>query len=97
MTLTITKAAPKQNSKPATLAGLALAVIGLSHFVKPEVYEPLTAKAFPTDTRQYVYIDGAVETVLGLALSLPRTRKLGIVGLLGYGLYLGAAGARNAR
>ncbi|MFZ0833398.1 MAG: hypothetical protein WAM92_09980 [Mycobacterium sp.] len=82
-------------SKLVTLAGLGLAGVGLAHFVKPEVFEDITATAFPDDTEQHLYIDGAAETVLGLALAVPRTRKLGVVGLLGYGGYLAANVLKN--
>jgi uncharacterized membrane protein len=82
-------------SKLIGLAGLGLAGTGLAHFVKPEAFESLTATAFPENTQQHLYIDGAAETVLGLALAVPKTRKLAVVGLLGYGGYLAANVLKN--
>jgi uncharacterized membrane protein len=82
-------------SKLVTLVGLGMAGVGLAHFVKPEVFEDITATAFPDNTEQHLYIDGAAETVLGLALAVPRTRKLGVIGLLGYGGYLAANVLKN--
>ncbi|UXA18556.1 hypothetical protein [Mycobacterium sp. SMC-4] len=79
---------PQQNSRVATAAGLALAVTGLSHFVAPQLYDGLTRSAFPTDTRKHVYIDGAIETAVGVGLAVPKTRKLALAGLAGYGLYM---------
>ena len=82
-------------SKLVGLAGLGMAGIGLAHFVKPDAFASITAQAFPENTEQHLYIDGAAETVLGLALALPKTRKLAVVGLLGYGGYLVANVLKN--
>lgn len=82
-------------SRIATLVGLAVAGVGVAHFIKPEAFEEITGQAFPRDTRTHVYIDGAVETAIGLGLSSPKTRKLAVVGLLGYGAYLAGNVARN--
>ncbi len=77
------------------LTGLAVAATGLSHFVRPGLYESVTKSAFPDNTLQHTYIDGGVETAIGLALVAPKTRKLAVAGLLVYGAYLGANVARN--
>jgi uncharacterized membrane protein len=75
--------------------GLIVAVTGLSHFVRPELFESATKSAFPENTLQHTYIDGGIETAIGLALIAPKTRKFALVGLLAYGAYLGANVARN--
>ncbi len=80
---------PQQNSPAAKTAGLALAATGLSHFVAPQIYEGMTKAAFPDNTRSHVYVDGGIETVLGLALASAKTRKIAIAGVLAYLLYLG--------
>lgn len=77
------------------LAGAAVAATGLSHFVRPELYESVSAQAFPNNTLQHTYINGGIETAIGLALVAPKTRKLAVAGLLAYGAYLGANIARN--
>ncbi len=82
-------------SKLVTLAGLGLAAVGLAHFVRPEAFESITATAFPENTQQHLYTDGAAETALGLALAVPKTRRLAVVGLLGYGGYLVANVLKN--
>ncbi|MBX7454772.1 hypothetical protein GR927_42895 [Mycolicibacterium sp. 3033] len=79
---------PQQNSRAAKTAGLALAATGLSHFVAPGVYEPMTKAAFPTNTRTHVYVDGGIETALGLGIAAPKTRKLAMLGALAYLAYL---------
>lgn len=86
---------PNENSRAATVAGLALAGAGVSHFVAPALYEGLTKPAFPTNTRQHVYVDGAIETAVGLGIASPKTRKLALVGLVVYLLYLAGNVARN--
>jgi uncharacterized membrane protein len=82
-------------SKLLGLAGLGMAGIGLAHFVKPDAFESITAQAFPENTQQHLYMDGVAETVLGLALAMPKTRKLAVLGLLGYGGYLAANVLKN--
>jgi uncharacterized membrane protein len=82
-------------SKIVGLVGLGMAGIGLAHFVKPDAFESVTATAFPTNTQQYIYIDGAAEALLGLALAVPKTRRLAVIGLLGYGGYLTANVLKN--
>jgi uncharacterized membrane protein len=75
---------PEQNSRLAKYAGLGLAAVGLSHFVAPKIYDGMTKLAYPDNTRTHVYIDGGIETVVGLAIAGRRTRKLGLAGLLAY-------------
>jgi uncharacterized membrane protein len=82
-------------SRAATLVGLGVAGVGVAHFVKPALFDDLTRQAFPRDTRKHLYIDGAVETALGLGLAARKTRRLAIVGLIGYGAYLAGNVVRN--
>jgi uncharacterized membrane protein len=85
-----------QQSRLPGIAGLALAATGVSHFVKPELFQSITAPAFPNDTRRFIYINGGLETAIGLGLLSAKTRKLALAGALGYVAYLGAGAARNA-
>jgi uncharacterized membrane protein len=85
----------KDNSRAASIAGLALAATGVSHFVVPDVFEDFTKPAFPTNTRQHIYIDGAIETAVGLGLAVQKTRKLALVGLVAYLLYVAGNVVRN--
>ena len=79
----------------ATLAGLVFTGAGVAHFVKPELFDDITGQAFPRDTRKHVYIDGGIETAIGVGLISRKTRKLAVVGLLGYGAYLAGNLVRN--
>lgn len=82
-------------SRLVSLVGLGMAGIGVAHFVKPDAFEQITATAFPENTQQHLYLDGAAETALGLALAMPKTRKLAVIGLMGYGGYLAANVLKN--
>ena len=84
-----------KHSRSAKLAGLGVAGIGLAHFVSPQMFDSLTRLPFPRNTRRHTYIDGGIETALGLCLAVPKTRKLAVVGTIGYGAYLAGNVARN--
>ncbi len=85
----------RKHSRVAKFAGLAVAGIGLSHFTSPQLFDGITNAAFPRNTRQHLYINGGIETALGLGLSSAKTRQLAIVGTLGYVAYLARNAARN--
>ncbi len=91
----MTSPGSEQNSRGAVFGGLALAGTGVAHFVRPELFEGLVKPAFPNDTRKYVYINGVIETSIGLAFAVRQTRKLAIAGLVGYGAYLAGNALRN--
>jgi uncharacterized membrane protein len=77
------------------LSGIVLALAGLLHFVKPELFEPITAPAFPRDTRKHLYINGSLETAIGVGLAVPQTRKVARVGAIAYVAYLAGNAVRN--
>jgi uncharacterized membrane protein len=78
-------------------AGIALAAAGLSHFAKPQLYEKITAQAFPSNTRRHVYLNGGIETALGVGLVAPQTRKFALAGIVGYIGYLIFGAVRSRR
>ncbi len=85
----------ESSSKLPALVGLTLAGTGVAHFVRPELFEGITKSAFPKDTARYLKINGGLETVLGLGVAVPQTRRLALAGLLGYGGYLAVNMLRN--
>jgi uncharacterized membrane protein len=85
----------RKHSPAARLAGLAVAGIGLSHFTSPQLFDGITKQAFPRNSRQHLYINGGIETALGLGLSSAKTRPTAIVGTIGYVAYLAGNAARN--
>jgi uncharacterized membrane protein len=86
-----------KSNRVARFSGLALAGTGVAHFTNPRLWEPITKTAFPHNTRQHVYTNGGIETVLGLSLSSRRTRSVAIVGLIGYLAYLGGNAIRHSQ
>jgi uncharacterized membrane protein len=86
---------PEKNSPVATITGLAIAGTGLAHFVRPALFDSITEQAFPRNSRRHLYINGGIETAIGLGLAAPQTRKLAVVGTLGYLAYLAGNVARN--
>ena len=69
--------------------GLLLTATGAAHFAAPALFEDVTKAVFPKDTADWVKRNGASETAIGLAMMLPKTRRLGVLGLLGYTGWLG--------
>jgi uncharacterized membrane protein len=86
---------PKTNSRAAKLAGLAVAGAGLAHFARPQLFDGITQQAFPRNSRRHLYINGGIETALGLGLTSPKTRPLAVVGTVGYLAYLAGNVVRN--
>ncbi len=85
----------RRHSTLARIAGLAVAGVGLSHFTSPQLFDGITKQAFPRNSRQHLYINGGIETALGLGLSSAKTRPLAIVGGIGYLAYLAGNAVRN--
>jgi uncharacterized membrane protein len=81
----------------ARTIGLGLAVTGLAHFAAPDAFIGLTKSAFPDDTDAWVKRNGATETAVGLALVVPKTRRIGKFALLAYLGWLGFNGANAAK
>jgi uncharacterized membrane protein len=88
-------AVARKSSRAAKFAGLAVAGAGLAHFTSPQLFDGITKQAFPRNSRQHLYINGGIETALGLGLSSRKTRSLATVGTIGYVAYLAGNVARN--
>lgn len=69
--------------------GVLVAALGAAHFVVPDKFEEVTKMAFPKDTAEWVKRNGATEVAIGAAMAVKPTRKLGVLGLFGYGAWLG--------
>ena len=64
--------------------GLFYAVAGVSHLLKPRIFERIVPPSFPRP-RILVYISGIAEIVFGVGVFFERTRRVsawGIIGLL---------------
>lgn len=91
----MTDAAENTAGKKSLLTGILLALAGVAHFVKPDLFKGITATAFPQDIDRHLQINGSIETALGVGLIVPQTRKVATVGAIGYVLYLAANVIRN--
>jgi uncharacterized membrane protein len=87
----------RKSNRVARFSGLALAGTGLAHFTSPALFEAITKLSVPRNTRQHVYTNGSIETVLGLTFASRQTRSLGAVGLIGYLAYLGGNAIRQSQ
>jgi uncharacterized membrane protein len=87
--------AREKSSRLPVLAGLSLTGAGLAHFAKPELFEGITKGAFPRDTARHITTNGGIETALGVGYLIPQTRKLAVLGTLGYVAYLAGNAIRN--
>ncbi len=68
--------------------GLAIAGIGLAHFAFPASFDPINEMAFPARPRRYTYINGGIETAMGLTLLRPAPRSVSKALSVGYVCYL---------
>lgn len=84
-----------KNSTVATLVGLSVAGAGIAHFVRPQLFEGVTKSAFPRDTERHIKTNGGIETAIGVGLLVPKTRKLAVLGTVGYVAYLAVNSVRN--
>ncbi|GEE00553.1 hypothetical protein nbrc107696_09990 [Gordonia spumicola] len=79
----------------ATIGGIGLAATGVAHFIVPSAFHGITAPAFPDDVETAIKINGSAETLIGVAIAVPRTRKAGLVGLGLYVSYLATNVVKN--
>ena len=84
-----------RNSRAAKFAGLAIAGVGLAHFTSPRLFDGITKQAFPRNSRQHLYINGGIETALGLGFCRTPDPAAAVVGTIGYVAYLAGNVARN--
>lgn len=74
-----------------------MAAVGLAHFARPTSFEPINRRlGFTTNTRRHVYVNGAIETAIGLLAAPERTRPMSATLGAAYGLYL-TSSALHAR
>ena len=67
-----------------SVMGVFYVVAGLAHFVRPEFYLPMMPPWLPAH-RELIFVSGLAEVVLGVAVLVPRFRRVaawGIIALL---------------
>jgi len=78
----------KVGSQRDRYRALAVTAVGLSHFLWPKVFDPINALGFPNHPRRYTYINGAIETGIGVLMVRPQTRVLSTMASVCYITYL---------
>ncbi len=63
--------------RPALRLAALLLGAGTMHFVRPEPFDGIVPRGLPGDARTYTYASGVAEIVVGIALTVPRTRRIG--------------------
>src|SRR5690242_7563447 len=71
--------------------GLSVSMIGLAHFVAPRYFDPINRLGFPNHARTFTYVNGALETLIGLLMAGPGTRRQSTVVSTCYVVYLTTA------
>ena len=58
--------------------GVFLLIAGFAHFIAPKTLDAIVPKFLPGDARSWIYLSGAAEIVIGVALLLPLSWKIGV-------------------
>lgn len=76
-------------SLPRVIGGVAVTACGLAHFAVPRRFEPLNRElGFTHNTRLHVFVNGGLETLLGLTLMSSRIRTANVALSIAYPIYL---------
>lgn len=71
--------------------GLSASMIGVAHFVAPRYFDAINRLGFPNHARTFTYINGVLETLTGLLMASPRTRRQSTIVSTCYVIYLTTA------
>jgi len=55
--------------------GFIVSAIGLAHFVFPASFDPVNRLGFSDRARTFTYVNGALETTIGVLIASPRRRR----------------------
>ena len=70
-------------------------VIGVAHFLVPRIFDPVNRLGFAEHARMFTYINGAIETTIGVMMANPRTRRQSIIVSACYAIHLTSNIVRN--
>lgn len=70
-------------------------VIGVAHFLVPRIFDPINRFGFAEHARMFTYINGAIETTIGVMMANPRTRRQSATGSACYVIHLTSNIVRN--
>ncbi|RZS31215.1 putative membrane protein [Herbihabitans rhizosphaerae] len=63
--------------RSAKALAVLLGTAGVTHFVRPDLYDPLIPRQLPGKPRDWTYGSGVAELGVAVAVAVPRTRRLG--------------------
>lgn len=81
-------ASDRSGDRGRSYRAMAVIAVGLAHFVVPAVFDPINRLGFPERPRTFTYINGAIETLIGVLIAVPRFRRTLTVLSIGYGIHL---------
>ncbi|OBI52695.1 DoxX-like family protein [Mycobacterium sp. E796] len=55
--------------------GLLAGLIGVAHFLVPRIFDPFNRLGFPNHARAFTYVNGAIETALGVLMLRSHSRR----------------------
>ncbi|MED5810864.1 hypothetical protein VST63_00705 [Mycolicibacterium sp. 050232] len=71
------------------LLAIVITGTGLAHFAMPSQFDPINRQlGFLTNTRRHVYLNGGIETAIGVLSARQATRKAALGVGLAYSTYL---------
>ncbi|WP_240492107.1 hypothetical protein [Mycobacterium alsense] len=70
-------------------------VIGVAHFLVPRIFDPINRLGFAEQARMFTYINGAIETTIGVMMANPRTRRQSTIVSACYVIHLTSNIVRN--
>ncbi len=65
----------RRSARTRRALGLLGGLIGLAHFLVPRIFDPFNRLGFPNHARTFTYVNGAIETSLGVLLLRTHTRR----------------------
>ncbi|WP_091450859.1 DoxX family protein [Actinokineospora iranica] len=65
------------DSRRAVALAVLLGTAGTLHFTVPKPFDALVPKWLPGGRRRWTHLSGVAEAACGLAVAVPRTRRLG--------------------
>ena len=75
--------------------GVIVTVIGVAHFVVPRFFDPINRLGFAEHARMFTYINGAIETTIGVMMASPRTKRQLTIVCACYAIHLTTNIVRN--
>lgn len=66
-------------SKLWLFLGLFVLLAGITHFVNPDFFDAMVPPAIPPNVRFWTYLSGVAELLIGIAILVPRYRRVGAV------------------